>query len=151
MASSKPKINGSVTGVDVINDVLDNEGHAREKKKRKKDGHSEKVKRPESTDSNAVCTTPLTVNKPKVVAPESEVLDYLKTHSITVKLGTAKPNETLPDDLKPYLSFSSLFSCIPTELQQPLSSFNSPTPIQACSWPAILQGKDVVGIAETGR
>jgi ATP-dependent RNA helicase DBP3 len=31
-----------------------------------------------------------------------------------------------------------------------LASFTDPTPIQACSWPPLFQGKDVVGIAETG-
>jgi ATP-dependent RNA helicase DBP3 len=30
-------------------------------------------------------------------------------------------------------------------------TFKEPSPIQACTWPPALAGKDVVGIAETGR
>jgi len=36
------------------------------------------------------------------------------------------------------------------QLKSTLSGFKAPTPIQACSWPAALSGKDVIGIAETG-
>ena len=31
------------------------------------------------------------------------------------------------------------------------AGYTEPTPIQACTWPPALDGRDVVGIAETGR
>ena len=63
---------------------------------------------------------------------------YLKTHNITL----------LPPLYPPHLTIPTL--PIPAPLLQYLTKFPSPTPIQACSWPALLGGRDVVGIAETG-
>ncbi|KAI1781689.1 hypothetical protein LXA43DRAFT_1069886 [Ganoderma leucocontextum] len=40
---------------------------------------------------------------------------------------------------------------IDPKLRAAFNGFNEPTPIQACSWPPDLEGRDVVGIAETGR
>ncbi|KAG8833138.1 RNA-dependent ATPase [Serendipita sp. 399] len=51
-------------------------------------------------------------------------------------------------DVAPILSFSQLD--VSDNLKQCLATFKEPTPIQACSWPPLLAGKDVVGIAETG-
>lgn len=50
--------------------------------------------------------------------------------------------------MKPIISFSGL--PISPELSQCFAKFKEPTPIQAGTWPAALEGKDVVGIAETG-
>ena len=63
---------------------------------------------------------------------------YLSTNGITLT----------PSIYPPHLSISTL--PVPTPLLAFLKQFQSPTPIQACSWPALLAGKDVVGIAETG-
>lgn len=49
----------------------------------------------------------------------------------------------------PAMSFSSLK--IPAALQAAFKGFDKPTPVQACTWPPALEGRDVVGIAETGR
>ena len=68
----------------------------------------------------------------------SEHNAYLKTHNITL----------LPPLYPPHLSIPTL--PVPAPLLQYLTKFTSPTPIQACSWPALLGGRDVVGIAETG-
>ncbi|PCH33058.1 DEAD-domain-containing protein [Wolfiporia cocos MD-104 SS10] len=48
----------------------------------------------------------------------------------------------------PVLSFDQLD--VPSELHSAFEGFKEPTPIQACSWPPALAGRDVVGIAETG-
>lgn len=69
---------------------------------------------------------------------QSQIQDFLSENSIAIQ-----------GDVTPILSFSQLD--IPEELQQCLQSFTAPTPIQACSWPPLLAGRDVVGIAETGR
>jgi hypothetical protein len=73
----------------------------------------------------------------------SEIEEYLQSNSITL---TAAKNGS---SIKPVLNFDQLQ--IPPELKASLSGFQSPTPIQACSWPPALKGQDVVGIAETGR
>ncbi|MCG8711168.1 DEAD/DEAH box helicase, partial [Brenneria sp. 4F2] len=36
------------------------------------------------------------------------------------------------------------------EIQSEISKFPKPTPIQAVSWPYLLAGRDVIGVAETG-
>jgi ATP-dependent RNA helicase DBP3 len=56
---------------------------------------------------------------------------------------------TIHGNITPILSFEQLD--IPEELRLCLRGFKAPTPIQACSWPALMAGQDFVGIAETGR
>ncbi|ORX38010.1 P-loop containing nucleoside triphosphate hydrolase protein [Kockovaella imperatae] len=63
---------------------------------------------------------------------------YLSENSITL----------LPPLYPPALSIPSL--PINSSLLNFLSKFERPTPIQACTWSALLDGRDVVGIAETG-
>lgn len=64
-----------------------------------------------------------------------------------------KENEVTVSDpsgsnIVPYLDFSQV-SFI-DQIQKEISKFPKPTPIQAVSWPYLLAGKDVIGIAETG-
>ncbi|AAS53292.1 AFL080Wp [Eremothecium gossypii ATCC 10895] len=49
---------------------------------------------------------------------------------------------------RPLLSFSHLN--LHSAIQKEISKFPKPTPIQAVSWPYLLAGKDVIGVAETG-
>ena len=77
------------------------------------------------------------------VLPQSQVEDYLSQHSITI----TDPESTAP--LRPITAFSYL----PHDTAQGSSLFKgfaAPTPIQAATWPFILAGQDVIGIAETG-
>lgn len=78
--------------------------------------------------------------KRRIGAPVSqeEIQTFLTKNSITIH-----------GDITPILSFSQLD--IPSELALSLQGFKEPTPIQACTWPPLLAGRDVVGIAETGR
>ncbi|WVN87044.1 ATP-dependent RNA helicase DBP3 [Cryptococcus depauperatus CBS 7841] len=48
----------------------------------------------------------------------------------------------------PFLAMADL--PVHENVQAFLKKFTKPTPIQACSWPALLAKRDVVGIAETG-
>jgi ATP-dependent RNA helicase DBP3 len=125
------------------------------KKKRKKtaseDSSSKKKKKRRKTEEHAPETqttlgesststsTPAAASEPSA----SEIEEYLLSNSITLTTAKAGPS------VKPILSFDRLQ--IPPELKTALSGFQTPTPIQACSWPPALQGQDVVGIAETGR
>lgn len=67
-----------------------------------------------------------------------EIEKYLSENAITIH-----------GNLVPVLDFDQLD--IQPALREVLNKFSTPTPIQACAWPALLEGKDVVGIAETGR
>ncbi|KZT61861.1 DEAD-domain-containing protein [Calocera cornea HHB12733] len=60
----------------------------------------------------------------------------------------AQNHITLSHPLPPLLSLPLLPVAPP--LLKALAQFDKPTPIQACAWPALLAGRDVVGIAETG-
>ncbi|KAJ7102538.1 P-loop containing nucleoside triphosphate hydrolase protein [Mycena belliarum] len=75
-------------------------------------------------------------------ATPAEAAAFLAEHSIT--LHTPPGEEELP----PILAFAQL--AIPAELRSCFTGFSAPTPIQACTWPPALRGRDVVGIAETG-
>ena len=63
---------------------------------------------------------------------------YLTSQNVTLE----------PRLFPPFLSIPSL-PVHPTILSW-LGKFKSPTPIQSCSWPALLGGRDVIAIAETG-
>lgn len=78
---------------------------------------------------------------------DDELSKYLSEEGINIDCGSA----TIPNNLRPILSFSSLLPRIPQPLHGAVTAFKRPTPIQACTWPAVLEGRDVVGIAETGR
>ena len=65
--------------------------------------------------------------------------DYLEENGISVDGG----------EIRPATAFDALD--VPDGLKTALSEFDEPTPIQACTWPPALDGRDVVGIAETGR
>jgi len=81
----------------------------------------------------------------------AEPLEHHTTASSPADVGNflSQNSITIHGDVTPLLSFSALD--IPDELRQCLHAFKEPTPIQACSWPPLLAGRDVVGIAETGR
>jgi ATP-dependent RNA helicase DBP3 len=79
------------------------------------------------------------------VSPSTTISDaqaYLKKHNVTIHPPPDTPS------LFPITSFNDL--PIPDRLLSAFSTFNEPTPVQACAWPPALAGRDVVGIAETG-
>jgi ATP-dependent RNA helicase DBP3 len=88
----------------------------------------------EGTSSSSVTPANLTA----ALASTADSKAYLEKHNITLT----------PDIYNILLNFSTL--PINPALRPYLASFTDPTPIQACSWPPLFQGKDVVGIAETG-
>ncbi|KAJ3007923.1 RNA-dependent ATPase [Thoreauomyces humboldtii] len=56
--------------------------------------------------------------------------------------------EVTGDDHRPILEFAQ--AGLPDDLARSLASFPAPTVIQSVCWPAILSGRDMVGIAATG-
>ncbi|PWN47930.1 putative DBP3-putative RNA helicase required for pre-rRNA processing [Violaceomyces palustris] len=73
---------------------------------------------------------------------------YLDANAITIEA----PEESDQRPSLPLLSFRELDGKVDSNLSKALDSegFKNPTPIQACCWPVLLQGNDVVGVAETG-
>ncbi|WRT69420.1 ATP-dependent RNA helicase DBP3 [Kwoniella shivajii] len=90
----------------------------------------------QSSTSTELKSSPSTKEITKTFTSEHN--EYLSSQNITLS----------PSTYPPILSISSL--PIDSSLQPFLKAFTKPTPIQACSWPALLSKRDVVGIAETG-
>lgn len=118
-------------------------------KRSKKDKRDKMCKR--EVPCSAFGSTPFTsVNPTAESTPtppspsSSDVAIYFSTNRIVIH---APPNE---DSVSPVLAFDQLN--VPSKLRDALTSqgFERPTPIQACAWPALINGKDVVGVAETG-
>ena len=115
-----------------------------EKKKEKehKKRRSEPTSGAGSTPSSSTATSSV-LSPPVDTASPTVIEAYLAEHSITL---------TIPQggaQVIPALSFAALQ--IPSVLQSAFAGFDKPTPIQACTWPPAIDGRDVVGIAETGR
>ncbi|EJD04466.1 DEAD-domain-containing protein [Fomitiporia mediterranea MF3/22] len=108
---------------------------------------SKKKKRRDQQEAHRTSTTTdATSSRSSTSVSCAEVSEYLAKHGVTIDCGSG----SLPSNLTPILSFSSLLPHLPEPLHNAFDSFKEPTPIQACSWPASLDGRDVVGIAETG-
>jgi len=122
--ASAPSSESPVIGQDAL-------GPSEEKNKKKKFPDIA-VDDPPSSSTTAVGTPSNGSSSP------ADISSYLKKHSITIH-----------GDITPILNFSQL--PVSPELLESLKAFKEPTPIQACAWPALLLGHDVVGIAETGR
>lgn len=75
---------------------------------------------------------------------QSEVDAFLSEHTITIE----DPNSS-PRKFRPILDFKYLPISDKTQLA-PFANFKAPTPIQAATWPFLLSGRDMVGVAETG-
>lgn len=113
--------------------VIDEEA-AKKAKKERKAAKKAAAAAAASGTSNGL-PTPAATPGPTVLSAES--LAYLAEHKITVSA-----------PYTPLLDMSAL--PIDPKLKPALKDFAKPTPIQACSWPALFAGKDVVGVAETG-
>lgn len=103
----------------------------------------------EAVIETSQCTSTIsdsTISTPKAVVSTqdaSEAEAFLAKHSVMIHTPPGIP------PVRPAISFSQL--TLPSGLEAAFEGFREPTPIQACSWPPALDGKDVVGIAETGR
>lgn len=112
--------------------------------KAKKDKKSkDKKKKGAESDENTSVPSSSTPSLSRPTPSSSEVEAYLTKNEITLHAPDGCP------PVPPILSFDQL--AVPPELRSAFTSFKDPTPIQACSWPHALAGRDVVGIAETGR
>lgn len=136
-----------------ITEVLETPSASQSKKekkeKRRKMENAAKDTLIPSTPAETSLTRSKTSPKPHVFSTPSalptnaEATAFLAKHSITIHTPPNVPQVT------PIINFSQLD--IPSDLRSSFDGFREPTPIQACTWPPALEGRDVVGIAETGR
>lgn len=104
-------------------------------KKDKKDKSEKKEKKEKETKSEE--PAPSSTASPT----QAQVDDFLKTNFIAIE----DPDH---DSTKPILSFDQMN--IDKRILKVLSQFPTPTPIQSASWPYLVNGRDIVGVAETG-
>lgn len=124
----------------------------KEKKKSKKDKKSKKEATTEEQDDSTVpatlTSTPLASTSgtpaPTIAAPSTDEI----TTFITENRVSYEPPETATELFPPVLSFAAL--PLDAGLKKGLSAYTKPTPIQSASFPVMMGGRDVVGIAETG-
>ncbi|KAF3939583.1 hypothetical protein ABW19_dt0201456 [Dactylella cylindrospora] len=106
----------------------------------------------ESGDSAPVAKSngvkePAATNGTKLSKPidSSAVKSYMETHSI--KITDPEAPDTTTFNLT--LNFSDLPAVDKSHLSA-FSAYKTPTPIQAASWQYLLDGRDLIGVAETG-
>lgn len=93
--------------------------------------------------ANGTSTHTYTEDPELTALPQAEVDKFLADNfiSITDPLSTS--------NFRPMIKFSHLPITDPAHLA-PFKSFKAPTPIQAAAWPFLFDGRDVIGVAETG-
>ncbi|KAF2012335.1 DEAD-domain-containing protein [Aaosphaeria arxii CBS 175.79] len=76
--------------------------------------------------------------------PQSQIDSFLTSKFVTI-------DDPLPAarKLRPIIDFKYL-PVANEAMRAPFASFSAPTPIQAATWPALLSGRDMIGVAETG-
>ncbi|KZO90419.1 DEAD-domain-containing protein [Calocera viscosa TUFC12733] len=92
-----------------------------------------------------------TESGPTAARPMHEVEQFWKENEMTIRDGAGHEPGGVGGTRKPVLTFGEL-ECIPHELQTTLrgTTFSTPTPIQAQTWPIVLSGRDLIGVAQTG-
>jgi ATP-dependent RNA helicase DBP3 len=114
----------------------------------------------ESVPSSKLTSAETSAEPPATTATTAESGDYEESKELTqlpqaeVDAFLAKNTMTIQDpkpaarNLRPILNFKYL----PVDDAQRafFAKFSAPTPIQAATWPFLLSGRDMVGVAETG-
>lgn len=78
-------------------------------------------------------------SKKNLKVDDAVINDFLSSNEITI---------TPKNDFKPILKFDHVK--FPPAMSSVLSGFDKPTAIQSVTWPPILSGRDLIGIAATG-
>jgi ATP-dependent RNA helicase DBP3 len=127
-ATSAPTVATETSATQSSKDKKNKEGKKSKKSKKSKP----------NADSAPTISTTGTSSVPQPAIFTSSHTAFLTENNITLN----------PHLYPPHLLISTL--AVQASILSFLSQFKSPTPIQACSWPPLLAGRDVVGIAETG-
>lgn len=116
----------------------DAEVKACKKVKKLKNRKEKKIEHPRKIEFSNL--TPVSGSESSLVA-DVELDNFYKENEVTVQ-------DSKSMNLRPFLSFSDVG--LHQNIQDEISKFQKPTPIQAISWPYLLAGRDLIGIAETG-
>lgn len=124
-----------------------------EKKARKAAKRAEK----EARSSNE---TAVPAEKPKLVSSAAALISGYQQSAKLAALSDSKVKEYLeakmihvetPDstEFRPIMEFDQLPSVVGTQSKL-FKGFKEPTPVQSAAWPYLLNGQDVIGVAQTG-
>lgn len=126
--------------------AVNGDGERKSKKAKKNGSHQNGNDTPASAASTTASTpAPVASTSAATAAPapsSAEVEAFLKENNISYD------PESTSQELPPVLSFAAL--PLDDGVRKGLSGFAKPTPIQSASFPLMLAGRDVIGIAETG-
>lgn len=131
------KVNGGGEG------AADGERKSKKSKKNKDQSAAVSADTPSTPSTPAPEPAAPVASTSTVPAPSAADVDaFLTENNISYEPASAKT------DFPPVLSFASL--PLADGVRKGLSGFAKPTPIQSASFPLMLAGRDVIGIAETG-
>ncbi|GAA5840425.1 hypothetical protein JCM9279_007322 [Rhodotorula babjevae] len=122
--------------------TADADGERSSKKQKKSSAPASETPSTTSTPAAEPVASTSTAVTTGASASPAEVQAFLEEHKISFE------PETTATDYPPVLSFASL--PLNAGVRKGLSGFTKPTPIQSASFPLMLGGRDVIGIAETG-
>jgi len=103
---------------------------------------STSIPKPVTNGTNGTSGFSYTEDPELSALPQSEIDAFLTKHFIAVQDSSSKK-------LRPLTKFEYLPITDPAHCK-PFEAFQAPTPIQAAAWPFLFDGRDVVGVAETG-
>lgn len=119
------------------------ENKTKKSKKDKNEDNGNEKKSKKRTAEDAVAETNSKKSKP-ADPTSTEIAAFLEENKLVV-------SDPLSEPLSPCLEFSHLTNKSGLEILSLLKSkYKTPTPIQSASWPYLLAGRDLIGIAETG-
>ncbi|KAJ3090847.1 RNA-dependent ATPase [Physocladia obscura] len=128
-------------------DKSDRKKEKKEKKEKSKPADSGAIRSAIDAAVQSITAKPVGGNLWKYT--QSELTKATPTEIVTTFLSDNSISIGNSDDtLKPILDFTH--ACFPKEITKLLCEFPKPTFIQSVTWPPILTGRDLVGIAATG-
>ncbi|SJX61823.1 probable DBP3-putative RNA helicase required for pre-rRNA processing [Sporisorium reilianum f. sp. reilianum] len=128
-------------------------------KKRRKEEKKAKKAAAKASAATSIDSTPAATPAPVASTSSSSAPSFAPTNPAAARAFLESNNITIeaPEESNerpplPMVDFRELEGKIDAAVKKTLDAqgFSTPTPIQACCWPVLLQNKDVVGIAETG-
>ncbi|TKY87134.1 hypothetical protein EX895_003811 [Sporisorium graminicola] len=128
-------------------------------KKRRKEEKKAKKAAAKASAATSIESTPAATPAPVASTSSSTAISFTPTNPAAARAFLEANNITIeaPEESNerpplPMVDFRELDGKIDAAVKKTLDAqgFTTPTPIQACCWPVLLQNKDVVGIAETG-
>ncbi|XP_037271180.2 putative ATP-dependent RNA helicase DDX43 isoform X2 [Rhipicephalus microplus] len=93
------------------------------------------------------------IEDPEVARMSVKDVETFRLANNNIVINYLGPEEQLPDDIasNPVITFEQAFSNYPEILNEIHKNlFLKPSPIQSQAWPILLQGQDLIGIAQTG-